>query len=79
MTRALAVEWAPIGIRVNAVAPTYVRTNFIAALTAQPDLVAAIERLIPSPADQNLCAQLRRPIDMMRQGWSTSLFQAAQL
>jgi len=32
---------------VNAVAPTYVRTNFIAALTAQPDLVAAIERLTP--------------------------------
>jgi NAD(P)-dependent dehydrogenase (short-subunit alcohol dehydrogenase family) len=47
MTRALAVEWAPMGTRVNAVAPTYVRTNFIAALTAQPDLVAAIERLTP--------------------------------
>ena len=26
MTRALAVEWAPHNIRVNAVAPTYVRT-----------------------------------------------------
>src|SRR5215207_8217345 len=32
MTRALAVEWAPHRIRVNAVAPTYVRTRFIAAL-----------------------------------------------
>jgi NAD(P)-dependent dehydrogenase (short-subunit alcohol dehydrogenase family) len=32
MTRTLAVEWAPHGIRVNAVAPTYVRTRFIAPL-----------------------------------------------
>ena len=47
MTRALAVEWAGRRIRVNAVAPTYVRTGFIAALTARPDLVAAIERLTP--------------------------------
>ena len=27
MTRGLATEWAPHGIRVNAVAPTYVRTR----------------------------------------------------
>src|SRR6266851_4965128 len=32
--------------------------------------------VIPSPADQNRCAQSRRPIDMTVQGWSTSLFQA---
>jgi NAD(P)-dependent dehydrogenase (short-subunit alcohol dehydrogenase family) len=47
MTRALAVEWAPGRIRVNAVAPTYVRTNFIAALTVQPELVGAIEGMTP--------------------------------
>jgi len=47
MTRALAVEWAPHGIRVNAVAPTYVRTPFIAPLLAQPDLVRRIEELTP--------------------------------
>lgn len=47
MTRALAVEWAPNGIRVNAVAPTYVKTPFIAALTAQPELVARIEAMTP--------------------------------
>lgn len=47
MTRALAVEWAPHGIRVNAVAPTYVRTPFIAPLLAQPELVAKIEAMTP--------------------------------
>jgi 2-deoxy-D-gluconate 3-dehydrogenase len=47
MTRALAVEWAPHMIRVNAVAPTYVRTKFIAPLLAQPDLVAKIEAMTP--------------------------------
>jgi site-specific DNA recombinase len=36
------------------------------------------EGLIPSLIDQNLCAQSRRPMDMMRQGWSVSLFQASQ-
>jgi 2-deoxy-D-gluconate 3-dehydrogenase len=47
MTRALAVEWAPHQIRVNAVAPTYVRTRFIAPLLAQPELVAKIEAMTP--------------------------------
>jgi NAD(P)-dependent dehydrogenase (short-subunit alcohol dehydrogenase family) len=47
MTRALAVEWAPHGIRVNAVAPTYVRTPFIAPLLAQPELVRKIEDMTP--------------------------------
>ena len=47
MTRALAVEWAPQQIRVNAVAPTYVKTPFIAGLMAQPELVKRIEALTP--------------------------------
>ena len=47
MTRALAVEWADFGIRVNAVAPTYVRTPFIEALLDQPDLIARIEEMTP--------------------------------
>ncbi|HEX2527950.1 MAG TPA: SDR family oxidoreductase [Geminicoccus sp.] len=47
MTRALAIEWAPHGIRVNAVAPTYVRTPFIAALLEQPDVVQRIEDMTP--------------------------------
>jgi NAD(P)-dependent dehydrogenase (short-subunit alcohol dehydrogenase family) len=47
MTRALAVEWAPNGIRVNAVAPTWVRTPFIQPILAQPELVARIEAMTP--------------------------------
>jgi hypothetical protein len=34
--------------------------------------------LIPSPIDQNPWAHWRNPMDIMRQGWSTSLFQASQ-
>ena|SRR5947208_553405 len=34
--------------------------------------------LLPNPIDQNPWAHWRSPMDMMRQGWSTSLFHAAQ-
>lgn len=47
MTRALSVEWAPNGIRVNAVAPTYVRTPFIASLLDQPEVMRKIEDMTP--------------------------------
>jgi NAD(P)-dependent dehydrogenase (short-subunit alcohol dehydrogenase family) len=47
MTRALALEWSKHGIRVNAVAPTYVRTDFIKAIVANPDLIARIEAMTP--------------------------------
>lgn len=43
LTRALAVEWAPLGIRVNAVAPTYVETDLTRGLLGNP---AALERVI---------------------------------
>jgi NAD(P)-dependent dehydrogenase (short-subunit alcohol dehydrogenase family) len=47
MTRALAVEWAREGIRVNAVAPTWVRTNFTESLFERPDLIAEIQKMTP--------------------------------
>ena len=47
MTRALAVEWAGHGIRVNAIAPTWVRTPLTRPITERPDLVKRIEALTP--------------------------------
>ena len=42
------------------------------------DPVYGIARLIPALSDQNPRAQSRNPMDMMRQGWLMSLFQASQ-
>jgi NAD(P)-dependent dehydrogenase (short-subunit alcohol dehydrogenase family) len=47
MTRALAIEWAPHQIRVNAVAPTYVRTQLTAPLFEDPAMVERIEAMTP--------------------------------
>jgi NAD(P)-dependent dehydrogenase (short-subunit alcohol dehydrogenase family) len=47
MTRALAVEWSRHGVRVNAVAPTWVDTDFIAALKANAELLNEIRRVTP--------------------------------
>ena len=46
-TRALACEWAPRGIRVNAVAPTFARTRLTEPLLADAAMAAALTRETP--------------------------------
>lgn len=42
LTRALALEWAGDNIRVNAVAPTFVRTDFTAAIFSSPQVLEKV-------------------------------------
>jgi NAD(P)-dependent dehydrogenase (short-subunit alcohol dehydrogenase family) len=56
LTKALAVAWAPEGIRVNAVAPGWIRTGLTAELHQDPEAARRIVERIPmgrwgEPAD----------------------------
>lgn len=47
LTRVLTLEWAPKGVRVNAVAPTFVRTPLTASTFDDPQLGPDLVRRIP--------------------------------
>jgi len=56
LTRALALEWAAQGIRVNAVAPTFVHTDLTEAVFSDPERSAAVMAntplgVLPEPED----------------------------
>ena len=42
LTRALALEWAPDNIRVNAVAPTFVRTDLTVPIFSKPEVLKTV-------------------------------------
>lgn len=42
LTRALALEWAADNIRVNAVAPTYVRTDLTTPIFSNPEMIKTV-------------------------------------
>jgi len=48
LTKALAVEWAPHGVTVNAVAPTFAQTSLTESTLSDPDTRADIMRRLPT-------------------------------
>jgi 2-deoxy-D-gluconate 3-dehydrogenase len=46
MTKSMAIEWGPKGIRVNTICPTFIRTPLTEGTFADPERVAWIEQKI---------------------------------
>jgi NAD(P)-dependent dehydrogenase (short-subunit alcohol dehydrogenase family) len=47
LTRALALEWAEMKIRVNAVAPTFVKTDLTVPIFSNPEVLAMVQAHTP--------------------------------
>lgn len=47
LTRSLAIDWAPDQIRVNAIAPTFIRTPMAEPMLADPAVLRAAQKRIP--------------------------------
>ncbi len=47
LTRTLALEWAPYNVRVNCVAPAYVRTPLVEPVLARPGFLDEVRRRTP--------------------------------
>ena len=48
LTRGMAADWARHGLQINAIAPGYFRTDLNAALVADPDFTAWLEKRTPA-------------------------------